>query len=219
MDWKKIVKQHGVVAIAKLIAADGKSYGLDEHAFTALITSEAQKRYSDMRPDAAFAKLYTGPDGIELRKAMPIIVASPFDVRTFSQDETENHPGTETNEAIESLKRIGQQRWPDESEAKQFANAFAANPELAAKAHRRPTGHPSFTGYPPASERERVRLGGGVVAWPLAASAERARPDNVACMGSALLVGLIAVQRNLGLGPSTPNRRVTWQATSHDENS
>jgi len=31
-------------------------------------------------------------------------------------------------------------------------------------------------------------------------------PTNVACMGSALLVGLIAVQRNLGLGLSCLQR-------------
>ena len=34
------------------------------------------------------------------------------------------------------------------------------------------------------------------------------RPDNVACMGSALLVGLIAVQRNLGLGHHGFNEQI-----------
>jgi len=37
------------------------------------------------------------------------------------------------------------------------------------------------------------------------------RPDNVACMGSALLVGLIAVQRNLGLGLSWLQRTNLWR--------
>src|SRR5262249_20487747 len=37
------------------------------------------------------------------------------------------------------------------------------------------------------------------------------RPDNVACMGSALLVGLIAVQRNLGRGPSWLQRTNLWR--------
>jgi hypothetical protein len=162
---KRVAKlaEMDIIEVAKMaLARPGEDVlMISEGEFTKLITAAARKQYPNMRPDAAFAKLYSDPASVDLRKACAVIKAlpmvSPFDVRTFSQDEAEVHPGLESNEAIEGLKRIGQQRWPNESEAKQFANAFEAEPELAAKAHRRPSGHPSFMGYPPASERERVR--------------------------------------------------------------
>jgi hypothetical protein len=42
------------------------------------------------------------------------------------------------SEAVAQLQSLGQERWPDLSPAQQFSRAFAAHPELAAKAHRRP---------------------------------------------------------------------------------
>jgi hypothetical protein len=147
--WKTIVKDYGVIAVAKMIAADNDTHGLDEHTLTQLATEHARKQYPSLSPDRAFAKLFESEEGIALRKACAVIKAlpmvDPYAVRTFSQDEAEVHPGLETNKAIESLKEIGQQRWPNESKAKQFANAFAAEPELAAKAHRRPE---PTTNYP-----------------------------------------------------------------------
>ena len=66
-----------------------------------------------------------------------------------------------------------------------------------------------------------VFLGMTVLVAPFAVMAEdvpphsqgrqTCRPDNVACMGSALLVGLIAVQRNLGLGLSWLQRTNLWR--------
>jgi hypothetical protein len=157
MDWQNIVKDHGFETVVKMIATDKDSHGLDEHMLTQLATEHACKIYKDKRPDAAFAALYSG--SIDLRKAMQI-AKMPFTVdfqpRVFSQDEAEVHIGETINAAIESLKEIGRRRWPTASEAQQFARAMTdpANAELAAKAHRRPTGHPS---YPPPTERERVR--------------------------------------------------------------
>jgi hypothetical protein len=48
--------------------------------------------------------------------------------------------------ALAALHRIGQERWPDSSEAIRFTRAFEANPDLARKAHRTPVG--GSTHYP-----------------------------------------------------------------------
>jgi hypothetical protein len=41
--------------------------------------------------------------------------------------------------ALDALHRIGHERWPEASEAVRFTRAFEANPELARKAHVRPS--------------------------------------------------------------------------------
>jgi hypothetical protein len=53
---------------------------------------------------------------------------------------------SDESEAIAQLKQLGARKWPSESEAKQFANAFTdpANAKLAARAHRRPSPRTSF---------------------------------------------------------------------------
>jgi hypothetical protein len=46
--------------------------------------------------------------------------------------------------ALAALHRIGRERWPDASEAIRFTRAFEANPELARKAHVRPSATTSY---------------------------------------------------------------------------
>ena len=68
---QSIIKQHGVIAFAKMVADDGDAHGLDEETFTRLVTEHAQKLYPSMRPDAAFSKLYcdSGEDGRAFRRS------------------------------------------------------------------------------------------------------------------------------------------------------
>lgn len=143
--WQSVVKKHGIVAIAKMIAADGDAYGLDEHAFTALITEHAKRLYPDMRPDAAFAKLYSGADGIALRKAMPIIVSLQPMTSGGVDEQRAAIEDTEASEAYKQLQEIGRQKWPTASEAQQFARAMTEHPALANKVHKRPE---PTTSYP-----------------------------------------------------------------------
>jgi len=59
-----IVKQYGIVALAKSMVQDQKSYGLDEHQFTQLATEHAQRVYSNDRPDVSFSKLYQNEESV-----------------------------------------------------------------------------------------------------------------------------------------------------------
>ena len=52
---RDVVKQYGIVALAKSMVQDQKSYGLDELSFTRLATEHAQRLWSNDRPDVAFS--------------------------------------------------------------------------------------------------------------------------------------------------------------------
>jgi len=56
--WQKIAADHGVVSVAKHIVEHGAG-SLDEHAFTALVTSHAQRAHPGLSPAQAFEKLFT----------------------------------------------------------------------------------------------------------------------------------------------------------------
>jgi hypothetical protein len=75
-----IGKTGGAVAMAKIINADGDAHGIDESTYTQILTDHAQRIYSNDRPDAAFAKLFSdnGADGVLLRKAHAVVRASQF---------------------------------------------------------------------------------------------------------------------------------------------
>jgi hypothetical protein len=138
---QSVVKQYGIVALAKSMVQDQKSYGLDEHQFTQLATEHAQRVYPNDRPDVAFSKLYQSEESVRracaIAKSMPFVV-SLEPVQVGAEDaQAVNDP----SEAIAQLKQLGRDKWPTATEAQQFANAFTdpVNATLAAKAHRRPS--------------------------------------------------------------------------------
>jgi hypothetical protein len=143
---QSVVKQYGIVALAKSMIQDQKSYGLDEPTFTRLATEHAQRIYPNDRPDVAFSKLYQSEEsvrrGCALYKAMPFQV----DLQPLMVGGEDTRDLSDQSEAIAHLKELGARKWPTATEAQQFANAFTdpVNATLAAKAHRRPQAMTSF---------------------------------------------------------------------------
>jgi hypothetical protein len=123
---QSVVKQYGIVALAKSMVQDQKSYGLDEHQFTQLATQHAQRVYPKDRPDVAFSKLYQSEESVrracQISKSMPFVVSlEPVQVGGESARAV-NDPA----EAIEQLKQLGRDRWPTASAADQFERALTA---------------------------------------------------------------------------------------------
>jgi hypothetical protein len=123
---RNVVKQYGIVALAKSMVQDGKSYGLDEHTFTNLATEHAQRVYPNDRPDVAFSKLYQSEESVRracaIAKSMPFLV-SLEPVQVGAEDaQAVNDPA----KAIEQLKQLGADRWPTASAADQFERALTA---------------------------------------------------------------------------------------------
>ena len=157
--FEKMVKDRGIVAVAKTMVDEQRAYGIDETKFTQLATEHAQRLYPNDRPDTAFAKLFSGngPDGVVLRKAHAIAKAAGpmFDVTIV-------HPGdetyrtvndTESSEAYQTLQSLADKLHAAATgkmtKEQAFAAAFTdpANRELAQKAHRTPTA-PANGAYP-----------------------------------------------------------------------
>jgi len=157
--FEKMVKDRGIVAVAKTVVDEQRAYGIDETKFTQLATEHAQRLYPNDRPDTAFAKLFSGngPDGVVLRKAHAIAKAAGpmFDVTiVHSGDETRRTVNdTEQSEAYQTLQSLADKLHAAATgkmtKEQAFAAAFTdpANRELAQKAHRTPTA-PANGAYP-----------------------------------------------------------------------
>jgi hypothetical protein len=78
----------------------------------------------------------------QVQKVMPITV----DLKPVFVGGEDARAVNDPSAAIAQLQQIGASKWPSASAAQQFARAFSdpANRELAAKAHVRPSGHPSY---------------------------------------------------------------------------
>jgi hypothetical protein len=149
-----IVKDHGIVAFAKMVADDGDAHGLDEETFTRLATEHAVKLYPDKRPDAAFAKLFSdqSPDGVALRKAHTVIkdqmVITPVFVGGADARAVDN-PKSALDE-LDALVSEQRARAPWLSISQAWAKVYEdpANRELTkrerAEARARMGDHPSY---------------------------------------------------------------------------
>jgi len=70
-ELRKIAKQYGVHKLAGLLVTENKSHGITEAELTSLIFEEAKKHMQPgERPNSAFARYYSAPEKIELRKAI-----------------------------------------------------------------------------------------------------------------------------------------------------
>jgi hypothetical protein len=144
---RDVVKRYGVIALAKSMVQDQKSYGLDEHQFTQLATEHAQRVYPNDRPDVAFSKLYQGEESV--RRACQIAKSMPFvaDVVPVMVGGEDTRDLSDTSKAIEQLKELGARRWPTASASDQFERALTA-PEHHALARRAVTIPRATTSYP-----------------------------------------------------------------------
>jgi len=148
-ELRDIAKQFGVGRLCKYLVDDGKAHGITEHELTKLIDEEAQKtRKSCERPESAFARFHDDPENIDLRKALQIAKGFPplMDVQPVQVggDAVDVNDIDEALGQLQDLAAEQRRRAPTLSDAQAFARAFEANPELAAKAHRRPTPTTSF---------------------------------------------------------------------------
>ena len=144
-ELRAIAKAGGIVAVAKAIIDENRSYGITEHEFVALATEHAKAQHPELTDAAAFAKLYQIP---EVWQACNVLKAMPFvaDVVPLVVGGTAAQNVDDPSEAIAQLKELGARKWPTATEAQQFANAFTdpVNAKLAAKAHRRPSPTTSY---------------------------------------------------------------------------
>ena len=137
--FEQLAKSAGAVAVAKHVLVEGPS-GLTKDDFNRMCNADWQRdRRSGESYDQCFARHYVAPENRDVRKAdqmlpmslTPLVVGGPDAMHQAVNN-------TESSEAYADLQALGQQRWPDLSEAQQFTRAGEARPDLLAKAHVRP---------------------------------------------------------------------------------
>ena len=131
IDLSAVVKAYGLTALTKYMTSEGTSFGVSESELTTLATEHAKRVYPDDRGDVAFAKFYSSEDGASLRRAIEIAKNASF----TGDAEAE----ADAAAACRELQAIGKARWGSLTPSQQFARAFETNPELAKRAHRRPS--------------------------------------------------------------------------------
>jgi hypothetical protein len=141
----------GPVSLCKGIVDRGRS-PCGEHELVALLSKAASEQFN-MPGDRAFAKLHAAEESV--RRACNIAKAAGpmFDVTIV-------HPGeetyrtvndTESSEAYQQLEALASKLHAAATgkmtKEQAFASAFESRPDLASKAHRRPTA-PAGGAYP-----------------------------------------------------------------------
>jgi hypothetical protein len=159
---QKMVKSAGgITSVAKYIISKHDSLGISEPELTELINEAAQRTIkAGERPAQAFARYYSAPENVELRKAVEITKNAGW-VGHLQTEYAKSYPNTaiteprvingadatdvnnDTSKAIEQLNALAEEqrsRSPELSFAQAFARVFSdpANSELANRAHRRP---------------------------------------------------------------------------------
>jgi hypothetical protein len=127
-----VIRDHGIVNVAKSIAEGGSSGGMSEHALTEAITDYAKRLYPTVSAASAFAKVFSGDttEAVTFRRAIQALKNFP---------RAERGPavaGAEPGAAYAALVAKGEAlRKADPSLTKEmaFAKAFSdpANRELA----------------------------------------------------------------------------------------
>jgi hypothetical protein len=134
-ELRAIAKAGGIIAVAKAITDENRSYGITEHEFVALATEHAKAQHPELSEAAAFSKLYEIP---EVWRACNVLKSMPFvaDVTPVMVGGEDTRDLSDTSKAIEQLKQLGRDRWPTESASAQFERALTApeNHKLARRA-------------------------------------------------------------------------------------
>jgi hypothetical protein len=150
---RDIAKQYGVARIAKMIVMENTSHGITESELTQLASEEfAKQALPGERPNTTFSGLYNAAENVELRKAFQIAKNAPLmtlqPVQVGGADATDVN--TDKSKAYQQLVDLAEEqrrRSPELSSSQAFARVFEANPELAARAARRPVATTSYA-YP-----------------------------------------------------------------------
>jgi hypothetical protein len=152
---RQIAKDFGVHRLAKMLVMENDANGISEHELTSLAFEEAKKHaLPGERPNSTFARWYSEPDQLPLRKAIQIAkntlvsksAAAPLMVFEPTQVGGDDALDTNTDKSkayaqLVAMAEAMRAKSPTLTIAQCFARVFedTANAELAAKAHRRPS--------------------------------------------------------------------------------
>ena len=128
---RDIAKGGGILAIAKTLVSENRSYGITEEEFVSFATEDAVKKFPGEMPDRAFSRMFTdgGSDGLTIRRAHALIRAEQLYGPTVKANRSE---GAAYNELLAKAAELRKAR-PELSEAQAFERVYSdrSNIELA----------------------------------------------------------------------------------------
>jgi hypothetical protein len=151
-----IMKDGSIATTCAAIVAKG-STSFSEHQLVEAVTKVAHDRHPELSPAQAFSKVATAAtdearvlrDAINVAKAagpmFDVTIVHPGDETRRTVNDTEQSEAYQTLEALAS--KLHEAATGKMTKEQAFARAFESRPDLAAKAHRRPT-PPAGGAYP-----------------------------------------------------------------------
>jgi hypothetical protein len=140
---RTVVKRAGgIMPLCKSIATSGRS-SVTEHELTQLIVDAAKREHPDLSDAQAFAKMFCGPTGATLQRAVAIAKAPQLEIMPVSVggddavDAADADPGKATRQ-MERLVDEQIRRSPEMTRSQAWNVVVHENPTLAAAAIRRP---------------------------------------------------------------------------------
>ncbi len=144
-----IVKNFGLVGVAKAMVDQQRDFGISESEFTELVLDHAKLNKRDGESAAgAFSRIFTAgtEDGALLRKAHQLTKNAALQATQVGAEDALD-TNTDASAAYQQLVDMAEKlraSAPFLSVSQAFERSFTASPELAAKAHRRPAPTTSF---------------------------------------------------------------------------
>jgi hypothetical protein len=126
----------GVHGLAKYIAATGTA-SVTEHELTQLIVDAAKREHPDLSDAQAFAKMFCGPTGATLQRAVAIAKAQQLEIMPDATEADQDDSGKATRQ-MERLVDEQIRRSPEMTRSQAWNVVVHENPMLAAAAIRRP---------------------------------------------------------------------------------
>jgi hypothetical protein len=120
---RDIAKGGGILAIAKTLVSENRSYGITEEEFVQFATEDAVRKFPDAKtPAAAFSQSFTAADadGLTLRRAHRIVRDEQFGTTAKADRST----GTAYNELQAKAAELRKAR-PELSEAQAFERVYS----------------------------------------------------------------------------------------------
>jgi hypothetical protein len=148
-ELRSIAKDYGVAKVCKFIVDEGRSHGITESELCKLVDDEAQKyRKAGERPNTCFERFYNAPENLDLRKAIAVCKGTrlplTIEPRMVGGEAIDVNDVEAALKQLRALAELQRARAPWQSEAQAFAAVFEARPDLAARAHRRPSPTTSY---------------------------------------------------------------------------
>jgi hypothetical protein len=138
----------GIAGVCAAIVAKGHT-SFTEAELVSAASAVAVERWPELSlsPAQAFSRVYSA--GTEeariLQHALSVAKAGELGAFNVTQvGGTDAQALDDPQAALAQLAELGQQRWPNERPDVQFARAFGLRPDLAVKAHRRPSPTTSY---------------------------------------------------------------------------